>query len=373
MTDSQIPWWTVKLSGDESLAIAKVLDSSFINEGPVCLGLEKTFREYFDVRHAVLTTSGTAALFLALKALGIKEGTKVAVPNLTFIATASAVRLCGGTPVLIDIDLNQLTIDPDHLFQQFKLHKFEYVIPVHISGRSSFSREFWDVVAQCKLKVVEDAAESLGSIDPNSKRHLGSVGVAGAYSFSPNKVLTSGQGGLVVTNDDDLARKIRALKDQGRTQRGTGGDDLHPYVGFNFKFTDIQASMIVSQLSSLDSRLEHLRNVYRYYRANILAHENHKLLEFNLSSGEVPLWPEFSSSNRKKLEEVLYKNGIGYRNIWLPLSSQQPYLEDETLFANSKLASTRTLWLPSSFSLKDEELLRITETINAFIRRTEAQ
>lgn len=368
MSKGQIPWWTVKLTGDESSCIKKVLDSGFINEGPVTLNLEQTFKDYFNVEHAIFTTSGTVAIFLALKALGVSVGTKVAVPNLTFVATASAVKLCGGIPILIDVNPETLTIDSDDLQLKHNSHKFDFVVPVHISGRSAFSPKLLKVISDCDLKVVEDAAEAFGSRDPGSKKFLGTIGIAGAFSFSPNKVLTSGQGGLVVTNDHNVAKTIRSLKDQGRTKRGTGGDDLHPHIGFNFKFTDIQAALLEAQLPSLGGKLNHLKSVYIHFKDRIDFDQNHKLLKFDISSGEIPLWPEFTTPSRNSLEEILNQNNVGYRNVWHPLNEQEPYAERGDTLRNSKLASLNTLWLPSSFNLLEGDLVKVSNIINEFIR-----
>jgi len=368
MSEDKVPWWTVKLTGDETLCIARVLDSGFINEGPLTLKLEQSFKDYLNVEHAIFTTSGTVAIFLALKALGVGVGTKVAVPNLTFIATASAVKLCGGIPILIDIHPDTLTIDPDDLLMKYEIHKFGFVVPVHISGRSAFSPKLLKIISDLDLKIVEDAAEAFGSRDPGTKELLGTIGIAGAYSFSPNKVLTSGQGGLVVTNDSAVAKTIRSLKDQGRTQRGTGGDDLHPFIGFNFKFTDIQAALIEAQLPSLDDRLNHLRSVYTRFRDLIDVDPNHKMLKFDISAGEIPLWPEFTTTNRGGLETTLNQNSVGYRNVWHPLNEQLPYKENGDSLMNSKVASLNTLWLPSSFDLLDSDFVRVSGLINEFIQ-----
>lgn len=369
MSEDKVPWWTVKLTGDEGTCIARVLDSGFINEGPLTLKLEQTFKDYFNVEHAIFTTSGTIAIFLALKALGVSVGTKVAVPNLTFVATASAVKLCGGIPILIDIDSETLCIDPDDLLMKYEIHKFDFVVPVHISGRSAFSPKLLKVISDCDLKVIEDAAEAFGSRDPITKKLLGTIGIAGAYSFSPNKVLTSGQGGLVVTNDHAVAKTIRSLKDQGRIQRGTGGDDLHPFIGFNFKFTDIQAALIEAQLPSLNHKLSHLKLVYTSFKDLIDDDSIHKMLNFDTASGEIPLWPEFTTTNRRGLEKILNKENVGYRNIWHPLNEQLSYAEKGEFLMNSKIASLNTLWLPSSFDLVESDLIKVSGLINQFIRK----
>ena len=213
-----VPWWSVITDDGDTEAIGKVLKSNFPNEGPVTLDLEEFFKEFFNVKYAILTTSGTIALYLGLKALGIGPGDRVAVPDLTFIATANAVSLTGATPVLIDVIESTLCIDPEYLQKEHSISPLKAVIPVHISGRSAFTEDLINVIRRLNLICIEDAAEAFGSRDPRTGKLLGTIGAVGAFSFSPNKIITSGQGGLVVTDDDELRmatelveRKARAM------------------------------------------------------------------------------------------------------------------------------------------------------------------
>ncbi|SVB90055.1 uncharacterized protein METZ01_LOCUS242909, partial [marine metagenome] len=175
--------------------------------------------------YAVGVTNGTSALFLALAALGIGHGDEVVVPDLTFIATANAVTLTGATPVLVDIDPATLTISPEAFEKAITAHT-RAVIPVHISGRSADLPAIVAIAKEHGLAVVEDAAEAFASF--HDGRALGTIGIAGCLSFSPNKTIMTGQGGMVLTDDEGLHLRLRELKDQGRPVRGTGGDDPHP-------------------------------------------------------------------------------------------------------------------------------------------------
>jgi perosamine synthetase len=362
--DNQVEWWNVSTVGSEIQNLSDVISSGFLNEGPVTLELEEYFKMFFGVKYAILTTSGTIALYLGLKAIGIGPGDKVGVPNLTFIATANAVALTGAEVVLIDVHANTLCIDEEALIKVHKFVGLRAVVPVHVSGRSALTPELCAALKEFDIAIVEDAAEAFASKDPIQKCYLGTIGSAGAFSFSPNKIVTSGQGGLVVTNSDEVAGRIRELKDQGRPTRGTGGDDLHISLGFNFKYTDLQAAVLKAQLEQLTVRMKHLSSIYDFYSKCF--NPNVRLLNFQTQEGEFPLWPEIQVENRQEFEAHLQNSGVGFRRIWHPLSTQKPYQAQNGQFAISEEISMKTLWLPSAFSLNQKKLERVVLAINSF-------
>lgn len=359
-----VEWWTVDTSIKDLEYVTEVLANGFPNEGSVALEVEKYFQSLLGVKHAILTTSGTTAIFLALKSLGIGPGDRIGVPNLTFIATANAVALTGAEPVLLEILPDTLCIDSKYLLKVHTENPLDAIVPVHVSGRSALSPELNLILESLGLRFIEDAAEALASKDPTTGKYLGTLGNAGAFSFSPNKIVTSGQGGLVVTNDDAMALRIRELKDQGRPKRGTGGDDVHNSLGFNFKFTDLQAALLKSQLKKLESRILHLKSVYEFYVNNL--DSDIEILKFETSKGELPLWPEIRVRDRSKMEKLLHDNGIGYRNIWHPISTQEPYKYQNLTLPQSEIAAREILWLPSAFSLTPEKLEKVVNVLNSF-------
>jgi perosamine synthetase len=361
---NSVEWWSVETGSEELANLDRVIRRGFPNEGPETSELEIFFREYFEVKNAILTTSGTIAIYLALKGMGIGPGHRVGVPNLTFIATANAVSLTGAEPVLLEVIKDTLCLDPKAVEDSHKTEKLNAVIPVHVSGRSALNSEMLKTLKKYNLPIIEDAAEAFASKDPQSGKLLGTIGAVGAFSFSPNKIITSGQGGLVITNDDVIAGKIRELKDQGRPVRGSGGDDIHHSLGFNFKFTDLQAAVLKAQIKKLPSRISHLSEVYSFYNSKIS--NTDKILKFDVQNGEFPLWPEYQSDSRNELTECLDSKRIGYRKIWHPLSTQMPYRIQNRGFPISDEASKETLWLPSAFSLKNEQLRNVVQTLNEF-------
>lgn len=361
--ESKVPWWTVEMTGFEIEEISKVIDSGYINEGSVVERLENELAEKLGVKFAIACTSGTAALFLSLKALSIGPGDFVLVPNMTFIATANAVRLVGAEVVLGDVDSETLTLSMESVRKLWNAKKFKAIIPVHVSGRSAISSELLDFVRENEIILIEDAAEAFMSVDPTTGKQLGTIGDAGIYSFSPNKLVTSGQGGLVVTNSKEISVTLRRLKDQGRPERGTGGADLHSYEGYNFKLTNLQAAVALAQIKVLDSRIKHLRSVYEFYRSNIQNCSHIRLLPFEIEAGELPLWPDVLCSNRSKVLAKLEQLGVSFREIWLPISTQIPYINVLVDNQNSISIKDTGFWLPSAFDLTAEDLVRVIEAM----------
>lgn len=353
------------MTGAELDRIQAVLERNFLNDGPETAELEARIALLLGVRHAVCVTSGTAALFLALRASGVGPGDEVIVPDLTFIASANAVALTGATPVLVDIDTRRLTIDVAATAAAIS-ERTRAIMPVHVSGRSAEMAGLARLARARHLAIVEDAAE--GFMSSGHGRLLGTHGAAGCYSFSPNKTVTAGQGGAIVTDDDELHRRLRELKDQGRRARGTGGDDAHPAVGFNFKFTDLQAAVLMAQLDALDGRLERQRAIQRVYREGLAGVAGIELLPFDLDGGEVPQWTDALADRRNELVEHLERNGAGCRRFWHPIHTQAPYRAADERFPRTCATAPRAVWLPSAFTLSDHDVERVCELIRTFYR-----
>lgn len=350
------------MAGKESEYLEQVIASGYINEGEYATRLEFEVSKKMDFANVTLCTNGTSAIFLALRALGIGNGSTVIVPNLTFIATANAVQLAGATVKLIDIKEHSLTIDEELLTEEFT-EGVSAIIAVHVSGRSAITKKLLDICEARGIFLVEDAAEAFGSLEPLSQKPLGTIGDLGILSLSPNKVVTSGQGGAVVTKSSLWNEKVRALKDQGRKQRGTGGDDWHEKEGYNFKFTNLQAAVGLAQMLKLEERLTHLRETYELYETELPGLRNGKLLNFDIVKGEVPLWPELMVSNRVLLENALRSEGVGFRNFWHPLSKQPGFLTNRPDLRVSLQISPKLLWLPSAFNLSKSNIKKVSKII----------
>lgn len=343
-----------------------VLDSNFLNEGDVTARFEAGIAARIGARHAVATTSGTTALYMSLMALGVAHGDEVIVPDMTFIATANAVTMTGAKAVLVDVDPATLSMSAGSL-EKAVTSRTRAVIPVHVSGRAGAFKKVLEVAGRHGIPVVEDAAEALGS--KFNGRFLGTWGKAGAFSFSPNKTITTGQGGMVATDDDKLAARLRELKDQGRPVRGTGGDDVHPALGFNFKFTNLQAAVGLGQMADLDRRLDRQRSISEIYREELHGCDAIRFFDCDLKDGEVPQWTDVLAERRNQLDAYLKSMNVHCRRFWYPLHTQIPYFQPDDIFPNSTVLAKMALWLPSSFQMTDQDVRYVSSLVLAFYRR----
>ena len=358
-----IPWWHPQMTGGEEARVLDVLRSNYLNDGEVTTEFERRMAATFGAAHAVATTSGTTAIYLALAAAAVGVGDEVIVPDLTFIATANAVTLTGATPVLVDVDPVTLNMAPKAVERAITA-RTKAVVPVHVSGRAADLEALLTLAKARGIAVVEDAAEALFS--KHAGRCLGTFGLAGCFSFSPNKTMTSGQGGLIVTDDDALAVRLRELKDQGRPVRGTGGNDVHASIGFNFKLTNLQSAVGLAQLDRLEARAALLKHLYRGYRAGLSGVDQIRVLPFDVDGGESPQWVDVLASDRDRLVAFLLDRGVHCRPFWYPIHTQRPYRRPDADFPNAMSVANRALWLPSAISLTDEDVAVVCRAIRDF-------
>ena len=364
MAAKTIPWWQPKVERDDFRSIKSALDRNFVNEGPLATEFEKKIAHLVRARYAVSATSCTASLFLALKACGMKAGDEVIVPDMTFIATAHAVDLTGAKVVLVDVDPRTLNMDPRGL-ERAITKRTRAIVPVHVTGRGADMSAIMRIAKKHRLFVIEDAAEAF--ISKQGGKFLGTIGHAGCYSFSPNKTISTGQGGIVVTNDRKIFEALKPLKDQGRPKRGTGGDDVHFSIGYNFKFTDLQAGAGLGQLMHLKKRVKRMRRNYELYTK--LLKDVGDLRIFPRRVGELPQWTDIETGHRDALEKFLRSRGIDSRKYWHPLHRQRAYQQSDRKFPVSSRLSYRTLWLPSAFTLTDSDVRRVCRAIRTFFER----
>jgi perosamine synthetase len=360
----RLDFWTPQFGIEEKTLVAGVIDSGFLNDGDVTAQFEKQLTELLGCKHVVTATSGTTSIFLALAGIGVGAGDEIIVPDVTFIATANAVTLTGAKPILVDIDPQRLTLDPA-CTERAITARTKAIVPVHVSGRAADLDAIMDIAKRHGLFVVEDAAEALFS--KRKGRCLGTFGIAGCFSLSPNKTVTTGQGGFVATNDDRLHVRLRELKDQGRPVRGTGGDDAHNSVGFNFKFTNLQAAVGLGQLKDLQRRLGRMRSIYGGYAEGLRGVKGISVLPFCIEGGEVPQWTDALVDRCDELYDHLAAKGIRSRRFWHPLHTQTPYRMPEDRFPNSAKQIPHAMWLPSAFTLSDAEVMTVCDEIREFL------
>lgn len=242
--------------GNERRYVLDVMESGWLSQGEYVRRFEEAIAKAAGTKHAVAVTSGTAALHLALLALGIGPGDEVIVPDLTFVATANAVRYVGATPVLADVDARTGCIDAD----RYPGGCSSTAIPVHLFGHPA------PTIGAGHVTTIEDAAEALGA--ELYGRKVGSIGTLACFSFYANKVITTGEGGAVTTDDDRLAERLRFLRGQAHAP-SVGGHYWHTEVGYNYRMTDLQAAVGLGQIERLDEHLGARKQVSEWYREEL--------------------------------------------------------------------------------------------------------
>ena len=360
-----IPWWTPKVENGDYAQVKRALDANFVNEGPLAAEFEAKIAELVGAKYAVISTSCTAALFLALKAAGVKHGDEVIAPDITFIASINAIHLTGATPILVDIDPKTLNIDPKAIEKKLT-KKTRAIMPVHVTGRGADMGAIMAIAKKNNLAVIEDAAEAL--LSKHKGRYLGTIGDAGCYSFSPNKTISTGQGGIIVTNSEEMFRAIKKLKDHGRPKRGTGGDDLHDSIGYNFRPSDLQAGLGLGQMKHIKKRTARMSRNYDLYAK--LLKDIPDLRVFPRVPGELPQWTDVETSRRDELAAYLREHSMDTRKYWLPIHRQQAYKETDASFPNSTRMSPRCLWLPSAFTLTDKDITAVSKAVREFFKKS---
>lgn len=365
-TSKRINWWQPRVGEEERALLLEVLDSNFLNDGEYTSRFEKKLSELLGCKHAVAVTNGTSAIFLALVANGVGLGDEVIIPDITFIATANAVVLAGAKPVLVDVDPQTLNMSPTALEQAITPHT-KAVIPVHVSGRPANMLTILGIAEKHGLIVIEDAAEAL--LSKLNNKCLGTFGQAGAISFSPNKTITTGQGGVVLLNDDTLEVRLRELKDQGRPVRGTGGEDTHDQIGYNFKLTNLQAAIGIAQLNNLSARVSRMKQNYRQYLEGLNDIEELTFPPFKVDEGEVPQWVDVLTTKRDELIEFLEAQEIYCKKFWFPMHTHKPYRMPDENFPNSTRLAAQAFWLPSCFSLTNGDVDLVCMHIRKFFKK----
>lgn len=334
----------------------------FLTEFKETEKLEKLIAERLGVKYCFMTTSGSTALLVALMASGILPGDDVLVPDYTMIATANAVKLLAANPLLVDVDRETYTLNKETV-HTLRTTATKAVIHVSLNNRSKDIVELAKYCKQNGLILIEDAAQSLGC-KLNGKPY-GTFGDIGCFSLSTPKIITTGQGGFVVTNNDELANKILRIKNFGRA---SGGVEQYDIFGLNFKFTDIQAVIGQAQLTKLDERVVRMREIYNKYAENLQNIPRIKILPPQ-SDEWIPWFIEVLLDDRDALAYVLKQHNIGTRITYPCLHSTVPHLSTDrntNRFINSKEISEKGLFLPSHTLVTDDQIDYICSIIRIF-------
>jgi perosamine synthetase len=352
------PWF----GPEEKEALNQYMDEGgWLTEFKRTTEFEQSIAEYTGARHCIVVNNGTISLTLMALAAGIKAGDEVIVPNYTMIATPNSVKIFGAVPVFVDVERETLCMDFE-CAQKAITSRTKAIFLVTANGRypKAGIEAFQILCKNHDLILLEDSAQSLGSWYPDGK-HQGTVGLAGSFSFSAPKVISTGQGGAIITNDDGMASRLRKLKDFGRSG---GGNDIHDSIGYNFKFTELQAVIGNEQMKKLPWRVERKKDIYRLYKKNLLKISEIQFFDQDLSC-TTPWFIDILSESRDELVKYLKENGIGSRIMYPPINRQEAYNIDGNNPVSS-LVGERGLWLPSSTKLTNDDILRVTDTIRQF-------
>ena len=333
-------------------------EDGFITEFKKTEIFEKLIADFTGAKNCIVVNNGTISLTLAALAIGIKSGDEVIVPNYTMVATPNSVQMFGAIPIFVDVEPDTLCLDIN-LVKKAITSKTKAILLVSANGRYPKAKieNFEDLAKSHGLKIIEDSAQSLGSYYPDG-RHIGTVGVVGSFSFSSSKIISTGQGGALITNDDEIASKVRKLKDFGRSG---GGNDIHDVIGYNFKFTDLQSCIGIEQMKKLPSRIVRKKEIFERYRKELLNSSNVNLFDHDLQF-TTPWFIDTICKNRKLTQEILRSNNIGSRSMYPPINKQLAYgLKEKTPVSDN--IGHCGLWLPSSIDLTDEEINKICDLI----------
>ena len=322
-----IPVAAPMLIGNEKAYVMDCLESTWISSsGKYIERFEACFADFCRVKHAIACCNGTVALHLALMALGVGPGDEVIVPTLTFVATANAVRYCGATPVFVDSEPATWNIDPAMVEAKIT-PRTRGIIPVHLYGHPADMNAIMSIARRHGLFVLEDAAEAHGA--EYKERRVGSIGDIATFSFYGNKIMTTGEGGIVTTNDDALASKVRQLKGQGLDP---GRRYWFPIIGYNYRMTNIAAAIGLAQLEKSEWHTGRRIDLAAWYREEL---EDVPQIVWQAEKEWVKhaYWmftivlDDDAPITRDEIIAHLQESGIETRPVFYPLHTLPPYVD----------------------------------------------
>ncbi len=346
-----VPFARPCLDASDIDAVSSALRAGWVSGvGPDVRRFERAFADFCAARHAVAVSSGTAALHLGLASLDIGPGDEVVVPSLTFIATANAVRYMGATVVFADVDPRTWTLDPEDVERRLT-SRTRAIVPVHFAGHPADTDALRELMVGRRIALIEDSAQAIGS--RYKGRPTGSLGDVACFSFFANKVITTGEGGMVVTDDDSRASRASSLR--GHAQRA-GGRYVHDEIGFNYRMSNLQAALGLSQLRRAETFMRRRTTVGDWYRERLRV--------------DLPFQPQFeapwaspvptffgvlapTAEAREEALASLAEHDIEARPFFDPLHLQAPYRAERGLPVTEDIAQ-RGLFLPCAHLTRDQ-------------------
>lgn len=326
-----IPYGTQSIDEDDIQAVVNALRSDYLTTGPTVAQFEKNVADYVGAKYAVAVSNGTAALHVACLAARIKEGDEVITTPITFAASSNCVLYCGGTPVFADINSDTYNIDPADIRRKITKNT-KAIIAVHFTGQPCEMDEIHAIAKEYNLLVIEDAAHALGA-DYKGKR-IGSISDMTTFSFHPVKHITTGEGGMITTNNDELYKKLVLYRSHGITRDNKvmttdEGDWYYQQLelGYNYRITDIQCALGISQMNKLNTFIEQRKEIVRRYN-QAFSYVNGIIIPFE-KEGCNSSWHLYviQVENRKEVFDKLRKAGIGVNVHYIPVYTH-PYYQN---------------------------------------------
>jgi perosamine synthetase len=360
-----IPIFEPFLDGNEKKYLDRCIETNWISsQGDFILEFERQFASYHGAAHCIVTSSCTSALHIGLVALGLGPGDEVICPDLTFIAPANMIALSGAKLVLVDVDSETLAIDPE-LLEANITDRTKAIVVVHQFGHAAPMDEIMDVAGRCNLQVIEDNAESLGG--RYKGKLLGTMGALSCFSFFANKIITTGEGGAIITDDQDLAERCRTLRDHGMSPEKRYH---HVELGFNYRMTNMQAAIGLAQLEQLDSILSMRRRQMEAYSHALDGISGVQTRRYKDWCEPVHWLTTIRLDERHDRDEFLRfmkEEGIDCRQMVNPVHEADHFSEyGDEAFPTSRTVSVQSAHLPSSTGLSEEQIEAISGKVREF-------
>ena len=352
-------------NGNEKKYVNDCMESGWISSAGKYIELfENGFAEFCNVKHAVACCNGTVALHLALVALGVEPGDEVIVPTLTFVATPNAVTYCGAKPVFVDSEISTWNLDPQQVEAKIT-PRTKGIIAVHLYGHPAKMDELRKIARRNNLFLLEDAAEAHGA--KCDGKIAGSIGDAAAFSFYANKIITTGEGGMFVTNDDNLAQRARLLRGQGMDPNRRY---WHPVVGYNYRMMNLPAAIGLAQLEIVGQQIESRAQIAKLYYERlkdlpgVTFQEEQSWAQHVYWMFSIVLDP-LMWQKRDSIMEKLSENGIETRPVFYPAHSMPPYIDSikGELFPVAAKLSANGISLPTWAGLTEKEINYVCEVL----------
>lgn len=373
MTSMRIPLSSPDITEQDITAVTGVLRTSSLSLGPKLLEFERAISAYVGAAEVIAVHSGTSGLHLCIRALGISEGHEVIVPSFTFIAVANAIRYERATPVFVDIDPRTLNLD-SRLIEAAITSRTRAIVAVHTFGCPADLRNILRIAKRHDLYVIEDACEAIGA--EYQGRKVGVLGDAGVFAFYPNKQITTGEGGAVVTNRSEIASEIRKLRNQGRN----GSEDWfqHSELGYNYRISDINCALGIEQLRRIDAILDRRESIARKYGQLLGCDPDLQLPPLALPSRRISwfayvvrLGNRLNQAHRDWVVNEMRLRGIGLGRYFAPIHLQPIYRScpgKKAVLPVTEFQASRSLALPFFNRIRDEDIQEVCEELVKVIR-----